>query len=58
MPMYEIEHIAALTKTQKDALAFAITGIHSDKFTTPRMFVNVKITDATKQETYVAGRAV
>ncbi|KAK6216090.1 hypothetical protein LQW54_003866 [Pestalotiopsis sp. IQ-011] len=56
MPMYEIEHIAPLTSTQKDALALAITEIHSTKFTTPRLFVNVKITDASKQETYVAGK--
>ncbi|ETS73806.1 hypothetical protein PFICI_14752 [Pestalotiopsis fici W106-1] len=56
MPMYEIEHIAPLQSEQKDALALAITEIHSNKFTTPRLFVNVKITDAAKQETYVAGR--
>lgn len=56
--MYEIEHIAPLTQTQKDALALAITEIHSTKFTTPRLFVNVKITDASKQETYVAGKPV
>lgn len=56
--MYEIEHIAPLTQTQKDALALAITEIHSNKFTTPRLFVNVKITDASEQETYVAGKRV
>ncbi|KAK6085215.1 hypothetical protein SCUP234_02155 [Seiridium cupressi] len=56
MPMYEVELVAALTQSQKDALAFAITEIHSSKFTTPKLFVNVKITDARKQETYVAGR--
>ncbi|KAM0811557.1 hypothetical protein AB5N19_11913 [Seiridium cardinale] len=56
MPMYEVELVAALTQSQKDALAFAITQIHSSKFTTPKLFVNVKITDARKQETYVAGR--
>ncbi|KAH6658000.1 hypothetical protein BKA67DRAFT_656232 [Truncatella angustata] len=57
MPMYEIEHIAPLTQIQKDALAQAITEIHSSKFTTPRIFVNVKITDARQQVTYVAGNA-
>lgn len=56
--MYEIEHIAPLTQIQKDALARSITDIHSNKFTTPRLFVNVKITDATHQQTYVAGRPV
>ncbi|KAI0123685.1 hypothetical protein BJ170DRAFT_598888 [Xylariales sp. AK1849] len=56
MPMYEVEHITALTDIQKDALALAITDIHSNKFTTPRLFVNVKFTDASKQDTYVAGK--
>ncbi|KAI1849715.1 hypothetical protein JX266_004664 [Neoarthrinium moseri] len=57
MPLYEVEHIAPLTRSQKDELAAAITDIHSKKFTTPRLFVNIKFTDAWKQDTYVAGNA-
>lgn len=39
-----------------DELAQAITQIHSTKFTTPRMFVNVKFTDATSHLTYIGGK--
>lgn len=58
MPRYEIEHVCFLTESQKDELAEAITRIHSDTFTTPRLFVNVRITDVSKQDHYVAGKRV
>jgi len=58
MPAYEIEHICKLTDDQKDQLAEAITKIHSKQFSTPRLFVNVRITDISNQRTYVAGKQV
>ncbi|KAJ7223440.1 hypothetical protein GGX14DRAFT_427471 [Mycena pura] len=56
MPMYEVEHVTPLEPAQKDALAQAITNIHSTKFITPRLFVNVKFTDVSRQDAYVAGK--
>ncbi|KAI5207459.1 hypothetical protein E4T39_01878 [Aureobasidium subglaciale] len=42
MPAYEVEHISKLTDDQKDQLAEAITKIHSQQFSTPKLFVNYK----------------
>ncbi|RAK72266.1 uncharacterized protein BO72DRAFT_452816 [Aspergillus fijiensis CBS 313.89] len=56
MPLYEIEHSIPLDKPQRDALAQAITHIHTRQFTTPTLFVNIKFVDARTQHNYVAGR--
>lgn len=56
MPLYEVQHICPLTEAQMNDLATAITTIHSTKFTTPRMFVNVKFTDAKSHITYIGGK--
>lgn len=56
MPIYEIQHIIPLTPSQEDELAEAITTIHSTKFSTPRMFVNVKFTDTSQTTTYIGGK--
>lgn len=58
MPAYELEHVCKLSDDQKDQLAEAITKIHSQQFSTPRLFVNVRITDVSDQRTYVAGKQV
>ena len=58
MPMYEVEHACVLTPSQKDDIAEAITKIHSEQFTAPRTFVNVRFTDISEQYTYVAGKRV
>lgn len=58
MPAYEVEHVCKLSDDQKDQLAEAITKIHSQQFSTPRLFVNVRITDISDQRTYVAGKQV
>lgn len=58
MPLYEIEHSIPLDKPQRDALAQAITHIHTRQFTTPTLFVNIKFVDARTQHNYVAGREV
>ncbi|THV81888.1 hypothetical protein D6D29_05046 [Aureobasidium pullulans] len=56
MPAYEVEHVCPLTDDQKDRLASAITKIHSQQFSAPKLFVNVRITDISGQRTYVAGK--
>ncbi|KAI9039041.1 uncharacterized protein KD926_010025 [Aspergillus affinis] len=49
MPLYTIEHSIPLSKPQRDALAQSITHIHTRKFTTPSLFVNVQFVDSTRQ---------
>jgi hypothetical protein len=56
MPLYEIQHVTTLTPSEQDSLAEAITQIHSTKFTTPKMFVNVKFTPSSDITTYVGGK--
>ncbi|PYH77050.1 hypothetical protein BO82DRAFT_406520 [Aspergillus uvarum CBS 121591] len=46
MPLYDIEHSIPLDKPQRDALAQAITHIHTHQFTTPSLFVNISITNS------------
>ncbi|KAK4995571.1 hypothetical protein LTR66_004647 [Elasticomyces elasticus] len=56
MPLYEVEHVCPLTVSQQDDLAAAITRIHAEKFTTPKLFVNVRFTNVSEQVLYVAGK--
>lgn len=56
MPFYTVHHVAPLSEQQQDALATAITKIHSDKFTTPKIFVNVRFNDISKEVRYVGGK--
>ena len=59
MPLYDVEHTTSLTSSQRDALAMAITKIHSEKFTTPKLFVNVRFVDLRQRKGeahYVAGK--
>ncbi|KAJ3528334.1 hypothetical protein NM208_g10246 [Fusarium decemcellulare] len=56
MPLYDVAHAIPLTQSQKDALAEAITNIHSTKFKVPKMFINVIFTDSTNIATYVGGK--
>ncbi|KAL4734610.1 hypothetical protein BDV11DRAFT_197951 [Aspergillus similis] len=56
MPFYQIEHCFPLQKAQRDELAQAITTIHTRKFATPSLFVNVRFTDSSQQYNYVAGK--
>lgn len=58
MPNYEVEHICPLTEGQKDELASAITKIHSEQFSTPKIFVNIRFTNVEGHATYVAGKRV
>jgi len=56
--MYEVEHCCALSEKQQDALAEAITDIHSEQFGAVRLFVNVRFTDVSEDKTYIAGKKV
>ncbi|KAF9878910.1 hypothetical protein CkaCkLH20_03810 [Colletotrichum karsti] len=56
MPLYEVAHATPLSQPQQDALAEAITTIHSSKFTVPKMFINVIFVDSSKTPTYVGGK--
>jgi phenylpyruvate tautomerase PptA (4-oxalocrotonate tautomerase family) len=56
MPYYEINHAVILTESQKDDLAKAITKLHSERFMTPRLIVNVKYTDISNMTFYIAGK--
>ncbi|KAF2764905.1 hypothetical protein EJ03DRAFT_331436 [Teratosphaeria nubilosa] len=56
MPLYEVQHSMPLTASQQDDLAVAITDIHSTKFTTPKMFVNVSYHDISKTVSYIGGK--
>lgn len=54
--MYEVEHVASLSEQQQDALAAAITRIHSELFACPVLFVNVRFTDVRLHVMYVSGQ--
>jgi len=59
MPFYDVEHITPLTSAQRNALAKAITRIHSETFTTPKLFVNVRFVDLRQRKgevLFVAGK--
>jgi len=58
MPLYEVEHFIGLNGPMKSRLALGITKIHSEIFTTPSLFVNVRFTDVSSQDTYVGGMKV
>lgn len=58
MPNYEVEHICPLTEGQKDEIASAITDIHAQQFTAPKLFVNVRFTNIKEHTVYVAGKRV
>lgn len=56
MPLYDIQHITPLSDSQRDELASSITEIHSEKFTTPKMFVQVRFSDISSTPAYVGGK--
>jgi phenylpyruvate tautomerase PptA (4-oxalocrotonate tautomerase family) len=60
MPLYTITHTTPLSSTKKDKLASALTTLHSTKFTTAKMFVNVRFVNAehNRLDTYVAGKSM
>jgi len=58
MPFYQVFHSYPLSLPQKQSLASAITSLHSRKFKTPSLFVNVKFhaEDASEDEYFMAGQ--
>lgn len=56
MPFYTIHHADSLSEVQQEQLAQAITDIHSSKFTTPKVFVNVAFQDISKETRFVGGK--
>ena len=58
MPLYIVSHYTPLSTSEKDALAWAITKSHTELFTTPSIFVNVKFQDIKDTSCYVGGYAV
>ncbi|OAP61808.1 hypothetical protein AYL99_04011 [Fonsecaea erecta] len=56
MPLYDVEHVVALTPDQQEALAKAFTELHSMRFKTPRFFLNVRYTDSSRQVVFRNGR--
>src|SRR5438034_11599497 len=56
MPWYDVEHAAALTQSQCDALAEKITALHTRTFMVPALLVNIQFRDASQDNTYVAGK--
>jgi len=45
-----------LSDSQKDKLAQAITKVHTSRFTTPSLFVNVRFIDVQNESYYVGGK--
>src|SRR5271170_1542331 len=58
MPLYEIEHVCSITPDQQQSIANAIVKIHSEMFTTPSLFVNVRFKDTNALPLFVAGQRV
>jgi phenylpyruvate tautomerase PptA (4-oxalocrotonate tautomerase family) len=56
MPFYDIHHSVPLSALQQRTLAEKITYLHSRKFTTPSLFVNVLFHDSSKDIVYVGGK--
>lgn len=56
MPLYDVEHVCPLTLAQQEELAQAFTKLHSQRFQTPRFFINVRFTDASNQVVFRGGK--
>lgn len=54
MPFYTIHHLTPLTLTQKDALAAAITKIHSEQFSVLRNFIHLRFLPV-PEDSYIGG---
>ncbi|KAH8812336.1 hypothetical protein F5884DRAFT_750645 [Xylogone sp. PMI_703] len=57
MPVYEVIHSYPLTKDQKARLAESITHLHSTKFHTPSLYVNIRFVPAEQTgDFFIAGK--
>jgi hypothetical protein len=50
MPLYDIEHVVPLTDKQMESLANAWSDLHANRFNTPKVFINVRFIDVSKQK--------
>ncbi|EGR52960.1 uncharacterized protein TRIREDRAFT_103006 [Trichoderma reesei QM6a] len=55
MPLYDVEYVTPLTLEQQEQLAIAFTNEHSQRFNTPRFFINVRYTDVSDQVVFRGG---
>ena len=55
MPLYDVEYVTPLTLEQQEQLAIAFTTEHSQRFNTPRFFINVRYTDVSNQVVFRGG---
>lgn len=56
MPYYTVQHLTPLTSAQKDAIAEAITRIHTTQFDVLRNFINVRFFPLSPEtELYIGG---
>lgn len=56
MPFYEVYHAISMSDQQREDLAEALTVLHTSKFRTPRLFVNVSLTDISRAHTCIGGK--
>jgi len=56
MPLYLISHVTPLSTSQQDTLASPITKLHTELFTTPSLFVNVRFSNALQHVGFVGGK--
>jgi hypothetical protein len=56
MPLYEFSHTVSLSSAQQDTLAQGVTKIHTELFSAPSLFVNVRFTPASSFVGYVGGK--
>lgn len=52
MPLYEVQHSASLTRSEKDALASRITQIHQSAFGAPSYFISIVFKDISTCDFY------
>lgn len=58
MPWYVVSLRDPIGSSERDELASAITKVHTNLFTTPSLFVNVRFEDASNVHHYVGGKRV
>lgn len=58
MPWYVVSLRESIGSSQRDEVASAITKVHTNLFTTPSLFVNVRFEDASSVHHYVGGKRV
>lgn len=55
MPLYDVEYVNPLTLEHQEQLSIAFTKEHSQRFNTPRLYINVRYTDVSNQVVFRGG---